>query len=87
MPSPASVKPGFDRWLAYVRRANGLSQHELSLRLGVGERTIRAWESGESRPCWRSLRQIAQATDTVMADLLELERGELALRPRRRRPR
>ena len=34
MPSPASVKPGFDRWLTYVRRANGLSQHELSLRLG-----------------------------------------------------
>lgn len=80
MSSPASVKPGFGKWLRFTRRSNALSQEDLAARIGVGARTVRAWEAGEITPCWRSVRMIAAATDTLPVDLLALERDVPPLR-------
>lgn len=72
MPEPTEVRPGFGPWLARVRRQHGLSQREFADALGVGERTVRAWEAGEIRPSARSLRLIARGTGMSIVRLLDV---------------
>jgi transcriptional regulator with XRE-family HTH domain len=73
MPAPTCVRPGFAEWLIRARRKRALSQEELAQRMGVGVRTIGAWESGEHRPSCRSLRLIAAATGTPISELHVLD--------------
>ncbi len=77
MPSPAAVKPGFGQWLSYTRRSRALSQDDLAARIGVGGRTVRAWEAEEITPSARSVRMIAAATDVLPLDLLALDSAVL----------
>jgi len=70
MPRPTAVKPDFGTWLLANRTRNALSQADMAQRLGVGVRTIRAWEAGDMRPSCRSLRLIADGTDTRVHELL-----------------
>jgi transcriptional regulator with XRE-family HTH domain len=74
MPSPVAVKPDFAKWLSYTRRSRALSQEDLAFRMGVGARTLRAWEAGHMVPSARSLRLIAEATNVRPLDLLAIER-------------
>lgn len=76
MPQPVAVRPEFATWLTSRRRASGLSQRELAGRLGVGERTVRAWEAEEMRPSGRSLHLIAAATGVSIARLVDYRDAE-----------
>ena len=70
MPTPTAVKPNFGTWLLAYRTKKALSQADMAQQIGVGVRTIRAWEAGDIRPSCRSLRLIAEGTDTRIDDLL-----------------
>jgi transcriptional regulator with XRE-family HTH domain len=70
MPTPTAVKPNFGTWLLAYRTKKALSQADMAQQIGVGVRTIRAWEAGDIRPSCRSLRLIAEGTDTRIDELL-----------------
>lgn len=73
MPTPTAVKPNFGAWLLASRTRKALSQADMAQQIGVGVRTIRAWEAGDMRPSCRSLRLIADGTNTRIDELLALE--------------
>lgn len=55
--APASSRESFERdaraTVAQTRRRLGLSQHELSMKLGVARSTVERWEAGQSTiPAW-----------------------------------
>ena len=70
MPASTPVRPEFPRWLQHRRLSVGLTQRELADRLGVGERSVRAWESGESTPSLRAVRLIGDSLGVRPAMLL-----------------
>lgn len=43
-----------------MRKAEGLSQKELGIKLGVGQTTVSAWESGRNEPDYESLKKMAK---------------------------
>lgn len=70
MPAPTNVIPEFHVRLRRARELRGLSQRELADLVGIGERTLRAWESGDTRPSHRGLRLIADAMGVRLGSLL-----------------
>jgi transcriptional regulator with XRE-family HTH domain len=71
----------FGHTLALARRGRGLTQRELSVRLGVGVSTLAAWESekDEREPSAGHLRELCRILH-VSADVL-LERVPFQLGP------
>lgn len=43
-----------------LRRELGLTQKELGEKMGVGQTTVSAWETGKSEPDYKSIREMAQ---------------------------
>lgn len=72
------------RTLQELRKAAGLTQLQLAVRLDVTPGTIYNWERGRGEPRARQIAQIAEAlgvtADAVLAGLPELEesRGKAA---------
>lgn len=54
-----------------ARLKTGLTQVEISKKIGVGHRTYQRWESGEREPSITTLISIAHATGVSVVDLLE----------------
>lgn len=52
-----------------LRREQGLNQKELGDKLGVGQTTISAWETGKNEPDYKSIRAMAKLFE-VSADYL-----------------
>ena len=46
--------------IAALRREAGMNQRELGQKLGVGQTTISAWETGRNEPDYASLRKMAE---------------------------
>ena len=53
-----------------------MRQTELAERLGVSERTITSWESGETRPAWPNLERLAEELEVSIDWLLRDEEGD-----------
>lgn len=60
-----------------LRKAKGLSQEELAIKLNVVRQTISKWEKGLSVPDSGMLIQIADALDTTVNVLLGEEQPEV----------
>lgn len=75
MPTPVNVIPEFHLHLRALRQRSCLSQQELAELIGVGERTLRAWESGETRPSARGLRLTAAVLGVRAGALIEASPG------------
>lgn len=56
--------------LKALRKAKGLSQEELAVRLNVVRQTVSKWETGLSVPDSEMLIRIAEALDTTVSNLL-----------------
>ena len=56
--------------LQQLRKAKGLSQEELALRLNVVRQTLSKWEKGLSVPDAQMLIRIAEVLDTSVSELL-----------------
>lgn len=52
-----------------LRREQGLNQKELGDKLGVGQTTVSAWETGKNEPDYKSIRAMAELFE-VSADYL-----------------
>lgn len=65
-----------------IRKAKGLSQEELAIKLSVVRQTISKWEKGLSVPDAGTLIKIADALDTTVNVLL----GEVPLEPDEQEP-
>lgn len=55
--------------IGYLRREQGLNQRELGDKLGVGQTTISAWETGKNEPDYKSIRAMTDLFE-VSADYL-----------------
>lgn len=53
-----------------LRKRMGLSQEELGAVLGVGRRTVGAWERGENTPRGKNLLSLASALGATPAEIL-----------------
>ncbi len=60
----------FNENLKTIRKAKGLSQEELSIRLNVVRQTISKWEKGLSVPDADMLIRIAEILETSVSELL-----------------
>lgn len=49
----------------------GMTQADLAEKLGVSTVTVHKWESGESLPRAKRLKEIAEAMGTTVSNLLE----------------
>lgn len=49
----------------------GMTQADLAEKLGVSAVTVHKWESGESMPRAKRLKEIAEAMGTTVSNLLE----------------
>ena len=61
-----------------IKRARliaGLTQTELAEKLGVSSVSVHKWEHGESFPNVKRLKQVADALNTTVGDLLPKERA------------
>lgn len=56
--------------IAAARVAAGLTQADLSQRLGIGTATLRRWESGQTSPSAAKLKALAQALDVPITQLI-----------------
>lgn len=59
-----------------IRAENRLSQQEFAKRIGVNERSVRRWESGECYPSWLTLEKIEKVfgyTFTIFARSVKKE--------------
>lgn len=56
-----------------ARKAKGVSQEELAVRLGVVRQTVSKWENGMSVPDADVLIQIAELLDVPVSQLLGME--------------
>ena len=57
------------------RRLLGMSQEELSKRAGVSLKTVQRWESGERSPSILLMPQIAEALNTTVGYLMEVDKN------------
>ena len=67
---PHNVSPVLSENIRAVRKAKGLSQEELAIKLNVVRQTISKWEQGLSVPDSDLLIAIAQALETPVSTLL-----------------
>lgn len=68
--------PNFAESLKAARKEKKLSQYDLSVAVGVHERTIVAWESGEQRPTennWKLLESVLWSTSPAPIQSIPLE--------------
>ena len=57
--------------LAARRKEKGLTQAELGAEIGIAQRTVAAYESGERRPSVDVAKRLAEALDFSWAELFE----------------
>lgn len=62
--------------LAARRKEKGLTQAELGAEIGMAQRTVAAYESGERRPSIDVAKRLGEALDFPWAELFEDEAGE-----------
>ena len=72
----------FQENLKTQRKAKGLSQEELSIRLGVVRQTVSKWEKGRSVPDADLLVKIAEVLDTTVSELLGAKLPDVSDRDR-----
>lgn len=75
---PEELKEVFRANMKARRQAIGLTQVQLSERLGVFQPYISALESGRKSPLMETLAEIAEALDTTPAKLLTPKRARRA---------
>jgi transcriptional regulator with XRE-family HTH domain len=73
------------RTLARARATTLLSQRDFADQYGFSERSVRAWEAGETIPPLRVLRQYAHEFDLDVAELGRDRRTAVEARERQRR--
>lgn len=56
--------------IAAARVAAGLTQADLSRRLGIGTATLQRWESGQTSPSTAKLKSLAEALGVPVAQLI-----------------
>jgi transcriptional regulator with XRE-family HTH domain len=56
--------------IAAARVAAGLTQADLSQRLGIGTATLQRWESGQTSPSAAKLKSLAEALGVPAAQLI-----------------
>lgn len=59
-----------DSPIAVARVAAGLTQADLSQRLGIGTATLQRWESGQTSPSAAKLKSLAEALGVPAAQLI-----------------
>ena len=59
--------------IAYMRKQKGMSQEELSKKLGLTQGTISQWENGVTLPTADKLPEIAKVLDCTIDDLFHAE--------------
>lgn len=57
--------------LAFFRKKEGLSQMEVSERLGVSRQAVSRWEAGTSRPSTQNLQALSKMYHVTLDDLLD----------------
>ena len=62
--------------LAARRKEKGLTQAELGAEIGIAQRTVAAYESGERRPSVDVAKRLAEALDFSWAELFEGDEEE-----------
>ena len=62
--------------IGMLRKEQGLNQRELGMKLGVGQTTVSAWETGKNEPDMNALRAMSQLFDVSVEYLsgFEVER-------------
>lgn len=60
-----------------ARKASGLTQKELGVRMGVSDASIAQYESGERNPKYETLCRLANALEIKVSELLPVEAGKL----------
>lgn len=59
--------------IAYMRKQKGMSQEDLSKKLGLTQGTISQWENGVTLPTADKLPEIAKVLDCTIDDLFHDE--------------
>ncbi len=59
--------------ISYLRKKNGMSQMDLSLKTGLTTRTISRIECGEDDPKYTTLEKIAKAMNTDVESLFDFK--------------
>ena len=63
----------FDKMLRQLRKEHDLTQAQLANKIGVGEPTIRGWESGSNQTSFEMLYTLAQLFNVTVGQLLGVE--------------
>lgn len=66
----AAERLEFKDLIRRLRMERGLSQAELAERLGMAQRTVSSWETGDALPRPRVIRKLAQILNYPEADLM-----------------
>lgn len=66
----AAERLEFKDLIRRLRMERGLSQAELAERLGMAQRTVSSWETGDALPRPRVIRKLAQVLNYPEADLM-----------------
>ena len=64
--------------LVFLRKKEGLSQMEISERLGVSSQAVSRWEAGTSKPSTQNLQTLCKIYHVTLDDLLN-DRAEVCL--------
>ncbi len=65
------VKYDFGKYLAYLRKKNGLSQEKLGEKLGISGKSISKWERGLTFPNIKIIYQISGIFHVTCDEILE----------------
>lgn len=66
----AGATPPFQDLIKQLRREAGLAQTELAERLGMAQRTVSSWETGDAVPRPRVIRKLARVLRYPEAELM-----------------
>ena len=72
-------------FLAALRRANGMTQKELAVKLNVSDKAVSRWETGKNYPDIETLQKLSEIFDTTIDDLLQGNDIEQNRKKRRRK--
>lgn len=61
--------------IAALRKEDGMNQKELGLKLGVGQTTVSAWETGKNEPDTESLHRMSKLFRASIGYILGYENG------------
>lgn len=64
----------FGNFVSYLRKEKGLTQIELAQKLDVTDKAVSRWETGRNYPDIESLKNLADALDVSISELLECKR-------------